>query len=134
MASTIQITVDAADPRSLGGLWCEVLGDVEQPPPPGFETWEDALDAFGIDRSDPDRAFAIVDPDGVGPRMFFLRVPEPKTAKNRMHLDVHTESGHLQERADQLIERGATFVAEFDEPEGRWITLLDPESNEFCLH
>jgi hypothetical protein len=53
-----------------------VLGYVEQPSPPGFETWEAALDAFGIDRSDPDRALAIVDPDDVGPRMFFLSDPE----------------------------------------------------------
>jgi hypothetical protein len=134
MARAIQITVDAAGPRKLAEFWCEVLGYIEQPPPPGFETWEAALDAFGIDRSDPDRAFAIVDPDGVGPRLFFLKVPEGKTAKNRMHLDVHVDPAELHSRADELVALGATFVAEFDEPEGRWITLRDPEGNEFCLH
>lgn len=76
MARAIQITVDATGPRKLSEFWCEVLGYAEQPPPHGFETWEAALDAFGIDRSDPDRASATVDPDGVGPRMFFLKVPE----------------------------------------------------------
>ena len=89
---------------------------------------------MGIDRSDPNRAFAIVDPDGVGPRVFFLKVPEGKTAKNRMHLDVHTTPDRLQARADELVALGAVYIGEFDEPEGRWITLLDPEGNEFCLH
>ena len=134
MANKIQITVDAAGPRALGAFWCDVLGYVEQPPPTGFDTWEDALDAFGVDRSDPDRAFATVDPDGVGPRVFFLKVPEGKTAKNRMHLDVHTDPGEMAERAAELVGLGATLVGEFDEPEGRWIAMLDPEGNEFCLH
>jgi hypothetical protein len=134
MANKIQITVDASGPRALGAFWCEVLGYIEQPPPPGFETWEEALDSMGIDRSDPDRAFAIVDPDGIGPRVFFLRVPEGKTAKNRLHLDVHTEPEKMQARAAELVALGATRVGEFDEPEGYWITMLDPEGNEFCLH
>ena len=134
MAHAIQITVDAADPPALGAFWCEVLGYVDQPPPPGFDTWEAALDSMGIDRSDPHRAHAIVDPDGVGPRMFFLRVPEAKAAKNRLHLDIHTEPGQLRTRAAALVALGATSVREFDEPEGHWITLLDPEGNEFCLH
>ena len=134
MAHAIQITVDAADPRAQGAFWCKVLGYVEQPPPPGFDDWDQALDAMGIDRSDPNRAFAIVDPDGVGPRVFFLKVPEAKTSKNRMHLDVHTEPDRLQERSDELVAVGATFIGEFVEPEGHWITLLDPEGNEFCLH
>ncbi len=133
MARTIQITVDAAGPRRLAEFWCEVLGYVEQPPPEGFDTWEAALDAFGIDRTDPDRAFAIVDPEGLGPRMFFQKVPEGKTAKNRMHLDVRVDPSERRSRADELIALGATFVAEFDRPEGQWITLLDPEGNEFCL-
>ncbi len=75
MANSFQVTIDAAGPRALGTFWCDVLGYVEQPPPPGFDTWEGALDAMGIDRSDPDRAFAIVDPEGVGPRVFFQKVP-----------------------------------------------------------
>ena len=134
MTRAIQITVDAAGPRKLAEFWCEVLGYVEEPPPSGFDTWEAALAAFGIDQSDPDRAFAIVDPDGVGPRVFFLKVPEGKTAKNRMHLDVHVEPSELHARAAELVALGAMHVGEFDEPEGRWITLLDPEGNEFCLH
>ncbi len=134
MARDIQITFDAAGPRKLAEFWCEVLGYVEQPPPEGFDTWDDALDAFGVDRSDPDRAFAIVDPDGAGPRVFFLKVPEGKIAKNRVHLDVRVAQDELHARADALVALGATRVHELDEPEGHWITLLDPEGNEFCLH
>ena len=134
MARSMQITFDAAHPRALGEFWCRVLGDVEQPPPPGFETWDEALDAFGIDRTDPDRAFAIVDPDGVGSRVFFLKVPGGKTAKNRQHLDVGVPQDEQRERADELVAAGATYIGSFDEPEGAWVTLLDPEGNEFCLH
>lgn len=132
MVNRFQLTVDAANPRTLGAFWCEVLGYIEQPPPPGFETWEEALDAFGIDRSDPDRAFAIVPPDTDGPRIFFLKVPEEKVVKNRWHLDVGVPDD-MHKRADELVELGATIVQEFNEPEGHWITLLDPEGNEFCI-
>ena len=133
MRQSVQVTVDSADPRGLGAFWCAALGYVEQPPPPGFETWEDALDAFGVDRSDPNRAFAIVDPDGVGPRVFFLKVPEGKTAKNRVHLDVHV-GDEREAKAAELESLGATVVGRFDEPEGTWISMLDPEGNEFCLN
>ena len=134
MAHGIQVVMDASGPRALGAFWCEVLGYIEQPPPPGFETWEDALDAMGIDRSDPDKAFAIVDPDGVGPRIFIQKVPEGKTVKNRLHLDVAVGKDMMRARADELVELGATLVGEFDEPGGQWVTMRDPEGNEFCLH
>ena len=133
MARDIQVTFDAAFPRELGLFWARVLGYVEQPPPPGFESWDDALDAMGIDRSDPDRAFAVVDPEGVGPRLFFQRVPEPKSSKNRVHLDVRAAPDELNARAAQLVALGAQLLTEIDEPGGHFITMLDPEGNEFCL-
>jgi hypothetical protein len=133
MANQFQVTMDAASPRALGAFWQEVLGYVEEPPPAGFATWEEALDAFGIDRSDPDAAYAIVDPDGVGPRVFFAKVPEGKTAKNRVHLDVNVGKDALHERSERLVALGAVLVGEYDEPGGHWITLRDPEGNEFCL-
>ncbi len=133
MATSFQVVFDAAGPRALGAFWCEALGYIEQPPPPGYDTWEDALDAMGIDRSDPDRAFAIVDPDGVGPRVFFQKVPEGKTAKNRVHLDVNVGADLMHERADHLASLGARIVAEYDEPGGHHIAMLDPEGNEFCI-
>jgi predicted enzyme related to lactoylglutathione lyase len=133
MATPVQVTFDAARPHDLGAFWCAVLGYVEQPPPPGFDTWDDALDAFGIDRSDPDRAYAIVDPDGAGPRVFFQKVPEGKTAKNRAHLDVNVGADAMHARAEELVKLGGEILGEFDEPGGHWITMRDPEGNEFCL-
>jgi hypothetical protein len=133
MANPFQVTIDAASPRALGAFWCEALGYVEQPPPPGFDTWEAALDAFGIDRSDPDRAYAIVDPEGAGPRLFFQKVSEPKAAKNRVHLDVNVGTDAMHGKAAELVALGAVIVGEFDQPGGHWITLRDPEGNEFCL-
>jgi hypothetical protein len=133
MANPFQVTFDAASPRALGAFWCQVLGYVEQPPPPGFDNWDDALDSMGIDRSDPDRAYAIVDPAGVGPRVFFLKVPEGKSAKNRIHLDVNVGADAMHAHAEELVALGARVVREYDEPEGHWITLLDPEGNEFCV-
>ena len=134
MANAFQVVIDAADPRALGECWAVALGYVEQPPPPGFDTWDDALDAFGIDRSDPNRAYGIVDPDGAGPRLFFIKVSEDKTAKNRVHLDVHVGTEQIRAKADELIALGAIEVGSFEEPEGTWITLLDPEGNEFCVN
>ena len=60
-------------------------------------------------------------------------VEEGKTAKNRVHLDVRVGADLMHERADALVALGATVVGEFDEPGGHWITLLDPEGNEFCI-
>ena len=117
----------------LGDFWCRVLGYIGKPPPPGFDSWDEALDAMGIDRSDPDRAYGIVDPDGLGPPVFFLKVPEAKTAKNRVHLDVNVGGEVMHDRAAELVTLGARIVTEIDEPEGHWITMLDPEGNEFCI-
>jgi Glyoxalase-like domain len=83
-----QVTFDCAEPERVARFWCEVLGYVVPPPPKGFATWGD------FDRTlPPERqgsAFACVDPSGVGPRLFFQRVPEGKVVKNRVHLDVRS--------------------------------------------
>lgn len=133
MANSFQVTMDAAGPRVLGEFWCEVLGYVEEPPPEGFDTWEEALDAFGSDRSDPDKAYAIVDPEGTGPRVFFMKVPEPKTAKNRVHLDVRVGAEKRHSVAEHLVSLGGRVVADIDDSDGKWITMADPEGNEFCI-
>jgi hypothetical protein len=134
VATPIQVSFDAADPPALGGFWAEVLGYVEQPPPAGFDTWEDALESYGIDTSDMARVYAIVDPEGVGPRFFFQKVPEGKTAKNRMHLDVNVGADLMESRAAELVALGAELVSgPHDEPGGHWIVMRDPEGNEFCL-
>jgi hypothetical protein len=142
MAIGVQVTFDAADPRALGAFWCQALGYVEQPPPEGFADWDAALESWGMPPEDRDRAYAIVDPDGEGPRLFFQKVPEPKTAKNRVHLDVNAggrgegSRDRVRAHVGALEAVGATQVDVFggDEPSGEfWIVMRDPEGNEFCV-
>ena len=137
-----QVTVDAGDPGALAEFWAFALGYILQPPPEGFETWEAFADALDLPAEDRERYAAVVDPDGVGPRVLFQRVPEGKTVKNRWHLDIDIVDRSLppdqQERTrdakiEALVERGATEVARFDEPVGRWVVMTDPERNEFCV-
>jgi hypothetical protein len=130
MAIGIQVTMDAADPAKLAEFWAQALGYVVQPPPAGFETWEAFAEANNIPQERRNDYSAIIDPDGVGPRFFFQRVPEGKTAKNRVHLDVNAGL----EAVDRLVALGATKVEEFDQGRmGHWVTMLDPEGNEFCV-
>lgn len=138
----VQITFDCADPRSLSTFWNDVLGYVFPPPPPGFESW----DAFSASLPPEKRnmASASVDPDGAGPRLFFQQVPEGKTAKNRLHLDVRSAPGlegdermaALETEADRLVALGATRVSR-SEPappmSHGFLVMQDPEGNEFCL-
>ena len=143
-ARAVQVTFDAADPARLATFWAEALHYVFQPPPEGFASWDDALDAWGVPAERRDSASAILDPDGQGPRVFFQQVPEPKTAKNRVHLDVRAAPGlrgeermaALEDECVRLLALGAQRVrrAEPGEDNGQgFIVMLDPEGNEFCL-
>ena len=144
MSRTVQLTFDCADPTALAGFWNEVLGYRYDSPPPGFATWEEALDHFGVPEEDRNSASASVDPAGDGPRLFFQRVPEGKVAKNRVHLDVRSAPGLegeermavLEAECQRLVALGATRVARF-EPEPPmskgFIVMQDLEGNEFCL-
>jgi len=144
MAKTIQITFDAADPRALADFWAEALGYVIEAPPEGFASWDEALTAFGVPEELWNSRSAIVDPDGVGPRIFIQQVPEPKTAKNRLHLDVRTAVGLaggkrmavLEAECERLVALGGSrlYRIEPNPPlEHGFITMADPEGNEFCL-
>lgn len=141
MAPKFSITMDAADPRALGEFWALALGYVQEAPPAPHQTWEETLTAWGLPPERWNDANAIVDPEGVGPRIFIQKVPEPKTAKNRVHLDVVASAARqnkdmavLQAKADELVAAGATQLQVFDEEfTGRWIVMQDPEGNEFCI-
>ena len=144
MTREIQVTVDCADPNTLAGFWCEVLGYAYAAPPPGFTTWDEALDAFGVPPERRNDASAAVDPEGAGPRLFFQRVPEGKTAKNRLHLDVRAAPGltavdrmaALEAEAERLVALGASRLQRHEPapPMGQGhIVMADPEGNEFCL-
>jgi len=141
MALTLQVTFDAGDPGALAAFWAQVLGYMADPPPEGFASWEDWAREQGIPEERWNDQSAIVDPDGAGPRVFFQKVPEGKTAKNRVHLDVRAAPGldadarweRLRGDAERLIAAGATKLYEREERGAFWITMQDPEGNEFCL-
>ena len=141
MAHQVQVTFDAADPQRLADFWALALEYVEQPPPPGFASWDEFAATMNIPADKAEALAAVVDPDGAGPRLLFQRVPEPKTAKNRVHLDIQLTGGRrdeaswklVTEHVDRLLAAGATRLWENDEPTGRAIVLADPEGNEFCV-
>ncbi|MEV4731178.1 VOC family protein [Saccharopolyspora sp. NPDC049426] len=137
----VQITFDCAEPERVARFWCEVLGYVVPPPPPGFESWGE------FDRSLPAEqqgsAFACVDPSGVGPRLFFQRVPEGKVVKNRVHLDVRVGTGLVGEERLAALEAECARLEELGATRGTLLVadgfnescqvMQDVEGNEFCL-
>jgi hypothetical protein len=142
MAIKVQVTFDSANPDRQARFWAAALGYKIQDPPEGFQTWEAWLEAMGVPKEQWDKASAIVDPTGEGPRLFFQKVPEPKTAKNRVHLDVTVSRRGdppderrklVQAKVDDLVAAGASQQHEHDEIGEYWIVLQDPEGNEFCV-
>jgi hypothetical protein len=126
MATLWTLGGDAADPHRLATFWAAALGYV---PEPGYD--------------EPDGA-SIVDPEGRGPAICWLRVPEPKTAKNRLHLDIRVAGEGpwdlaererlIRARVPELVALGATVVREesYGSDLGH-VVMLDPEGNEFCV-
>lgn len=144
MARDLQITFDCADPAELAAFWAEALGYRVQDPPEGFASWDDALEAMGVPPERRNDASAVEDPEGSGPRLFFQRVPEPKTAKNRVHLDVRAAPGlegearmaALEAEAERLVALGATRVQRVEPSpplDAGHLVMADPEGNELCL-
>jgi hypothetical protein len=136
-----QVTFDCADPERVARFWCEVLGYVVPPPPEGFASWDDFDRALPAD--DQGSAFACIDPSGLGPRLFFQRVPEGKVVKNRLHLDVRAGSGlvgdervaKLEAECTRLVALGAARVRLLlaDGVNESCLVMQDVEGNEFCL-
>jgi hypothetical protein len=142
MATRVQIVIDCADPDRLAHFWAEALHYQVQPPPEGYATWEDLLHEIGIPEEEWSNASAVVDPDGVGPRIYLQRVPEPKTVKNRLHLDLNQGTRELppeerHQRVDAEVERlkglGATELYRMEHHGEYHLTMADPEGNEFCV-
>ncbi|MEV8127239.1 VOC family protein [Streptomyces sp. NPDC085944] len=137
----VQITFDCASPERVGRFWCEVLGYVAASPPEGFATWDDYNRSLPAE--DRDAWFGCSDPSGVGPRLYFQRVPEGKVAKNRVHLDVRAGTGlvgderlaTLEAECARLVALGAVKqrVLPADQENESCIVMQDVEGNEFCL-
>ncbi|WP_345653028.1 VOC family protein [Streptomyces siamensis] len=111
------ITFDCTgDPYDLGLFWSELLGR-----------------PLADDDKPGDPEAVIQDPSG-GPALLFVRVPEGKTAKNRIHLDLQPQDRSRGAEVERAIGLGARLVADHTRPDGRgWVTLADPEGNEFCM-
>ncbi|QHT56698.1 VOC family protein [Cellulomonas sp. H30R-01] len=137
----VQVTFDCAEPERVARFWCEVLGYVVPPPPEGFDSWDAFAESLPPERRDA--AFAVVDPTGAGPRLFFQKVPEGKVVKNRVHLDVRVGTGlvgdervaALEAECERLMALGGRKVRlmladGFDES---CLVMQDVEGNEFCL-
>lgn len=119
----VQVTFDCADPDRVARFWCEVLGYTPV--------------------SDDGPAYAAVDPEGRGPRLYFQQVPEGKVIKNRVHLDVRVGTGlvgaerqaTLEAEGERLVALGATKVELLvaDAENESCLVMQDVEGNEFCL-
>jgi hypothetical protein len=135
MAAAFQITVDCGDTDAMVRFWSVALGYVEEPPPAGYLSWEDFLRANGIPLPQPGSIGAIVDPESVGPRILFMQVPEKKSGKNRVHLDIRAsrDDDSKVAKIDELISAGAHEIRRVDVGGDWWMVMADPEGNEFCV-
>jgi hypothetical protein len=144
MATQWTVTFDCAHPAALAAFWAVALGYVDAPPPAGFDSWDDWAIRLGVPESEWDDGAALADPDGVGPRISFLKVPEGKVAKNRVHLDLQVGGGRGQSqherwtRVTAAVERltvaGGTVISEVKQNgEPDHVLMTDPEGNEFCV-
>jgi deazaflavin-dependent oxidoreductase (nitroreductase family) len=111
--AVLGLSIDCADAAALAGFWSQVLG---RPVNPGADTENAAIDATS---------------PASGPRLAFHRVPEPKTVKNRLHLDLLSDQ--FETDSKRLTALGATAVRDIEKPDARWTTFTDPEGNEFDL-
>ena len=142
MVVSLQIVIDCADPAQLAEFWANALHYQIQNPPAGYQSWEQFLQAQGIPQADWNKASAIVDPQGNRPRIFFQRVPEPKTVKNRVHIDLNQSlpgtpleerRQHVDTEVERLKSLGANELYSKEEYHEYWVTMADPEGNEFCV-
>lgn len=147
---SFQIAWDCVSPSRMTQFWSQALGYRVEDPPNGFETWNDYWASIGVpsDELDPDGdgSDSLVDPDKNGPRIWFQVVPEGKSVKNRLHLDIRASGGRSVElpvrkervhaRAEELIALGARRlrVLEQEGLDHYAEVMADPEDNKFCIN
>jgi hypothetical protein len=147
VAADFQLVIDCADPEPLARFWAGALGSVFEPPPAGFADWDEYWRDVGVPEDELGLgADLIIDPDRRGPRIWFQVVPERKTVKNRLHLDIHAGGGRAvplevrRQRVDaearRLADLGATIAAAlFEEGIDHYgVAMRDPEGNEFDIN
>lgn len=137
----MQVAIDCADPLRLARFWAGVLEYQLEDPPAGYPSWSDFSRAVGA--TPGEEWNAVVDPDGVGPRVLFHRVPEGKVTKNRVHLDVRVgdtvgmpkelRKPLVDAEVSRLVGAGATHLRTEDDQIDYFAVMQDPEGNEFCI-
>jgi hypothetical protein len=117
--------IDCRHPASLARFWAAALDEYDVAPYDDAEL--ERLREMGIEDPEDDPSVLVCAGPDVTPRLFFQRVPEARVVKNRMHLDLLAADPVLE--TERVVALGATVVARYP----TWITLADPEGNEFCI-
>ncbi|WP_193105443.1 VOC family protein [Brachybacterium sp. FME24] len=144
MTTAWHLTIDCSAPAALARFWAAALGYEPAPVPAGFDSWEAWLIAHEVPEAEWDDGAYLHDPQGSAPKISFLRVPEPKIAKNRLHLDLQVGGGRqvpaqqrwprIRREVERLTDLGARVVQEVPGPDGPdHVIMADPEGNEFCV-
>lgn len=148
MTLNYKIVIDCADPQAQAAFWADALGYVVEDNRAIIERLlgAGAIQEDAVVTVDGRPAFrtlqAVRHPDdpvqegtgiGLGRRLLFQQVPEPKTVKNRLHLDLHAGPDHRDGEVARLGELGATVLREVKEPGTEHVVMADPEGNEFCV-
>jgi hypothetical protein len=140
MATDFQVVIDCASPHELADWWAETLGWQVEPQDEAFI--RQMIDAGHASDDDTVRhrgalvwreGAAINSPDPGRPRVLFQLVPEPKTGKNRVHLDLRVGDERREAEVARLVSRGARELHRGSQGPHQWATLADPEGNEFCV-
>ncbi|MFI8087914.1 VOC family protein [Streptomyces sp. NPDC086080] len=144
-----KVVIDAADPHAQADFWAAALryvvednsaligklldagavGTGQTVESHGRRAWRDLMAV-----RHPDDPYDEESGTGLGRRLLFQRVPEAKTVKNRLHLDLHPGEGRREEELARLEGLGARVLRRVGDPPPGWLIMADPEGNEFCLH
>jgi Glyoxalase-like domain len=140
MATDFQVVIDCAGPHELADWWAGTLGWQVEPQDEAFiRRMVEAGHASEADTTTHRGVLvwangaALNSPDPGRPRLLFQRVPEGKTVKNRLHLDLRVGDAERDAVVARLLERGATRLHDGAQGPFHWVTLADPEGNEFCV-
>lgn len=139
MELNIQIAIDCQDPHALTDFWAAALGYTADRNPDFIRQMIDQGHAAEADTLTHNGVLVWADGDAINPprpglpRIYLQRVPEGKVVKNRVHLDVHVGNEHRDAEVERLIELGAVRLYDGQQGPHTWVTMADPEGNEFCV-
>jgi len=147
MAVSYQLVIDCRSPEPLARFWAAALHYVIAPAPTGFDSWDDFYRSIGVPEAELGIGFdRIEDPFGEGPRIWFQIVPEKKSIKNRIHIDVNASGDRdssldsrrerVEAEAARLVALGATRLHTMAEEglDHYAVAMTDPEGNEFDIN